>query len=238
MHIDRWTLALQTVNVLVLIWLLHRFFFRPVADIVAKRQAETRQADRPTPRPRGSRRPTVERRSRHRRASNIARERDRLLGRGARRRRRPKRRIARQAPTTMPSSAAKRSGDRRANARGRAGGRRPTPRARRRHRAAPARTLPAAGCRLAGFLDGSCSDCASCRPRREAASPPVARTAHRRSSPPAPLPTDETAQFAGALRAALGARTHVRLSASIRPLIAGVELHVRITILRNIWRRP
>jgi F-type H+-transporting ATPase subunit b len=40
MHIDWWTLALQTVNVLVLIWILARFFFRPVADIVAKRQQE------------------------------------------------------------------------------------------------------------------------------------------------------------------------------------------------------
>ena len=40
MHIDWWTLALQTVNVLVLIWLLTRFFFRPVVDMVAKRQEE------------------------------------------------------------------------------------------------------------------------------------------------------------------------------------------------------
>lgn len=40
MHIDWWTLALQTVNVLVLLWILSRFFFRPVMDIVARRQAE------------------------------------------------------------------------------------------------------------------------------------------------------------------------------------------------------
>jgi len=40
MHIDWWTLALQTVNVLVLIWILGRFFFRPVADIVAKRREQ------------------------------------------------------------------------------------------------------------------------------------------------------------------------------------------------------
>lgn len=38
MPIDWWTLAFQTVNVLVLIWILGRFFFRPVADMVAKRQ--------------------------------------------------------------------------------------------------------------------------------------------------------------------------------------------------------
>jgi F-type H+-transporting ATPase subunit b len=40
MRIDLWTLALQTVNVLILIWILSRFFFRPVMDIVAKRRQE------------------------------------------------------------------------------------------------------------------------------------------------------------------------------------------------------
>jgi F-type H+-transporting ATPase subunit b len=39
MHIDLWTLALQTVNVVVLIWLLSRFLYRPVADAIAARQA-------------------------------------------------------------------------------------------------------------------------------------------------------------------------------------------------------
>lgn len=39
MHIDLWTLALQTINVLVLIWLLARFLFRPIAAIIAERRA-------------------------------------------------------------------------------------------------------------------------------------------------------------------------------------------------------
>jgi F-type H+-transporting ATPase subunit b len=43
MHIDWWTLALQTVNVLIFIWILARFFFRPIADIVAQRQQETKK---------------------------------------------------------------------------------------------------------------------------------------------------------------------------------------------------
>ncbi len=43
MHIDWWTLALQTVNVLILAWLLARFFFRPVMNIVARRQQEARK---------------------------------------------------------------------------------------------------------------------------------------------------------------------------------------------------
>lgn len=40
MGIDWWTLTLQTVNVLILVWILSRFFFRPVANIVARRQEE------------------------------------------------------------------------------------------------------------------------------------------------------------------------------------------------------
>ena len=38
MRIDWWTLGLQTVNALVLIWLLARFLFRPVIDVIAARQ--------------------------------------------------------------------------------------------------------------------------------------------------------------------------------------------------------
>jgi F-type H+-transporting ATPase subunit b len=38
MHIDWWTLGLQTINALVLIWLLARYLFRPIAKIVAERQ--------------------------------------------------------------------------------------------------------------------------------------------------------------------------------------------------------
>ena len=40
MRIDWWTLGLQAVNVLVLVWILARYLFRPVAAIVAARQAE------------------------------------------------------------------------------------------------------------------------------------------------------------------------------------------------------
>ena len=39
MQIDWWTLGLQTVNALVLIWLLSRFLFRPMASILADRKA-------------------------------------------------------------------------------------------------------------------------------------------------------------------------------------------------------
>jgi len=40
MRFDWWTFALQTVNVLILLWILSRFLFRPAADIIKARQAE------------------------------------------------------------------------------------------------------------------------------------------------------------------------------------------------------
>jgi len=39
MHLDPWTLGLQAANFLVLVWLLHRFLYRPVLGIIAARQA-------------------------------------------------------------------------------------------------------------------------------------------------------------------------------------------------------
>ena len=44
MTIDWWTLGLQAVNVLILIWLLARFFFRPIAGVIAERQRQTEAA--------------------------------------------------------------------------------------------------------------------------------------------------------------------------------------------------
>src|SRR5271154_4826322 len=39
MTIDWWTLGIQTVNVVVLVWLLGRFFWRPVAAMIEQRRA-------------------------------------------------------------------------------------------------------------------------------------------------------------------------------------------------------
>jgi F-type H+-transporting ATPase subunit b len=39
MTIDWWTLGIQTVNVVILIWLLERFFWRPVAAMIEQRRA-------------------------------------------------------------------------------------------------------------------------------------------------------------------------------------------------------
>jgi F-type H+-transporting ATPase subunit b len=40
MHIDWWTLALEAINFLVLVWLLQRFLYNPVMGIVARRHQE------------------------------------------------------------------------------------------------------------------------------------------------------------------------------------------------------
>lgn len=44
MQIDWWTLALQAVNFLVLVWLLRRFLYRPVREVIAKRKELSKQA--------------------------------------------------------------------------------------------------------------------------------------------------------------------------------------------------
>ena len=40
MHLDWWTIGLQTVNFAVLVWLLHRFLYKPVLGIIDARKAE------------------------------------------------------------------------------------------------------------------------------------------------------------------------------------------------------
>ena len=41
MTLDWWTLGLQAVNVIILIWLLQHFFWRPVAAIISRRKKES-----------------------------------------------------------------------------------------------------------------------------------------------------------------------------------------------------
>lgn len=44
MQLDWWTFVFQVINVAVLMWLLGRFLFKPVAGIIAARKAETDRA--------------------------------------------------------------------------------------------------------------------------------------------------------------------------------------------------
>lgn len=44
MSIDWWTLGLQTVNIVILVWLLQRFFWTPIAGMIAERRAAAQKA--------------------------------------------------------------------------------------------------------------------------------------------------------------------------------------------------
>lgn len=44
MQIDWWTLALQAINFIVLVWLLHRFLYGPVKDVITRRRALSEEA--------------------------------------------------------------------------------------------------------------------------------------------------------------------------------------------------
>lgn len=43
MHLDWWTLGLQTANFAILVWLLHRFLYKPVLAVIDARKAEARK---------------------------------------------------------------------------------------------------------------------------------------------------------------------------------------------------
>jgi F-type H+-transporting ATPase subunit b len=43
MQIDWWTVLLQTVNFAVLVWLLHRFLYRPILQLIDARKAEVQR---------------------------------------------------------------------------------------------------------------------------------------------------------------------------------------------------
>src|ERR1700685_1276415 len=44
MAIDWWTLGIQTVNIVILVWLLQRFFWTPIAGMIAERRATAQKA--------------------------------------------------------------------------------------------------------------------------------------------------------------------------------------------------
>lgn len=44
MQLDWWTLLLEVINFLVLVWILKRFLYKPVLDVIARRKAEIDKA--------------------------------------------------------------------------------------------------------------------------------------------------------------------------------------------------
>jgi F-type H+-transporting ATPase subunit b len=233
MHIDWWTLALQTVNVLILIWILGRFFFRPVADVVTKRQAETTKllADADA-----ARKETVDLRAEADKArANVAVERERLIAE------------ARKAAQVEKANLHARSLDEIAKQRADAEA------AIARERAAAEQAVVAHAGELSidiaarllkrlsptvsfcAFLDGLCGELHNLSPEASAGFMAADKAHVLEVVTAAPLTEDQTAKVRESLRGVFGAEPPLTFR-SDPALIAGIEIHGRNIIVRNNWQ--
>jgi F-type H+-transporting ATPase subunit b len=234
MHIDWWTLALQTVNALVLIWILTRFFFRPVMNIIAKRQSDVNKvmvdAD-------AVRRQAADARADADRArAEISAERDRLIADAEASARKEKASLLAQSSLEI----AKLRSDAEASI------------ARDRMAADQAiitraselsvdiarrlvGRLPTAAV-LSAFLDGLCGALRGLSPeaRKSFTSAPVLGHAIEIVTAEA-LSKDGTRQVGDALEAVFGSKLPFTFRAD-PALIAGIELHSRSVIVSNSWQ--
>ncbi len=234
MHFDWWTLALQTVNVLVLIWILARFLFRPVADIVAKRQEQTNKllADAAAERKEAA---DIHADADKARAV-IGAERDRLI---AEARKSAQIENANQLAQSSQAIAKLRSEAEAVIARDRAAA----------QQAIIARASQVSvdiAQRLLGrlppkialtaFLDGLCQELRTLSPAaRESFTSAAATGQAIEVVTAAPLSHEETARVREAVKEALGASPVFAFRAD-PTLIGGIELHSRNSIVRNSWR--
>jgi F-type H+-transporting ATPase subunit b len=232
MRIDWWTLALQTANVLILIWLLARFLFRPVAEIVARRQDEANKllADAA----KVQRQADDARTDLQQARANIAAERDKMIAeahRAAETERLALRARTNDEMTELRAQAeAAISRDRLAMEKlliDRAG-ELSVEIARR----LLSRVAPAAGVDV--FLAELCQQVRASSPRERAAFTPQGGDCVEIVTA-APLNPEEAERVRGALAEALGGRP-VLVFRSDPAVIAGIELHSRHAVMRNSWR--
>jgi len=234
MHIDWWTLALQTVNVLVLIWILARFFFRPVVNIVAKRQEE---ANRVLAEAAADRRQAADARADADKArAQFSVERDRLIAEARTEAMKEKANLLGQASQDI---AKLRSDAEVAIARDRAAARQAI--------IARASDLSvdiaqrllgrlASEIALSAFLDGLCQELRTLSPEARESFTSASPAGHAVEVVTA-APLSETA--AGQVRDTLAAAFGSELPFVFRTdpaLIAGIEIHSRNTIIRNSWQ--
>jgi F-type H+-transporting ATPase subunit b len=233
MQIDWWTLALQTANVLILIWLLARFLFRPITEIVARRQDEANGllADAAD-----VRRQAAEARADLERAhAGIAGERDKMIAE------------AHATAETERAALLARTSEEMARLRAEANA------AISRDRLATEETLinhardlsidiarrllcrlgPAAG--VDAFLAGVCEQVRALSPRERAAFAQSPEEESIEIVTAAPLSPDAAEQVRRAVREALGSNPTLAFR-SDPAVIAGIELHSRHAVIRNSWR--
>lgn len=234
MRIDWWTLALQTVNVLVLIWILGRFFFRPVMNIVAKRQEE---ADKLLADAAAARRAAdAIRGDAETMRAEVAAEQDRLIGE------------ARQAAGTEKARLLGQTSQEIAKLRSEA------QTAIAREQATAGKAVVSHACELsveiaqrllarlprsagfAGFLEGLCREVQALPPEAKARlSAAAADHEALEVVTAAPLSSEESSHVRDALGRVFGTETACEFR--VDPgLIAGIEIHSRSMIVRNNWR--
>jgi F-type H+-transporting ATPase subunit b len=233
MHIDWWTLALQTINVLVLIWILARFFFRPIADIIAKRQEETNKlfADAEAARKQAA----AARGEADKARAEVAAERDQLLAEAQKSAQAEKAKLMQQA---SQEAANLRHESEAAIARDRA--------AAEQQIVEHASTLSIDIARrlleglppnhsLAAFLAGLCEEIKKLSPDARDGFFAVAADRPIEVLTAAPLSEQETEQARGALNEAFGRDLPFTFRADPK-VLAGIELQGHNVILRNSWR--
>jgi F-type H+-transporting ATPase subunit b len=233
MQIDWWTLALQTANVLILIWLLARFLFRPVTKIVARRQDEANKllADAADAR----RQVEDERTSLERAHADVAAGRDKVIAE------------AHAAAETERAALLARTNEEMTKLRAEADA------AVARDRNAMERTLigharelsidiarrllsrvgPAAGVDV--FLAGLCEQVRALSPQERDAFVHTPGEGGAEIVTAAPLRPDATEQVRRAIADAFGGKPTL-VFRSDPAVIAGIELHTRHTVIRNSWR--
>ena len=234
MHIDWWTLALQIVNVLVLIWILARFFFRPVVNIVAKRQEEANKllADAAV-----VRQEAADARSDANKArAEIGAERDGLIAEARKSAQMEKANLLAQSSQEIAKlhseveAAIARDGIAAGQAIIARASELSVEIAQRLLRRFPSKII------LSAFLDGLCQELrALSSEERESFTSATAADHAIEVVTATPLSKEEIKHVCDALKAAVGSEPPFKFR--IDPaLIAGIELHSRNTIVRNSWR--
>ncbi len=231
MTFDWWTFGLQTVNVLILVWILARFFWRPVAGMIEERRkraqnllAKARQ-DREA-----AAQALAEAQSR---SAGFAEEREAILAGARQEASEVKRALLDQAQAEATQTRAETEAD---LTRQRAA-------AEEAWAAQAGRLAVTIAGKLAARLDGEAVRAAflSWLVEKIAAQPEQVRQTIVRGGGPielvsaAPLDADERARVTAALSTALGATTATNFSVDPQ-LIAGLELHTPHFVLVNSWR--
>ena len=233
MRIDWWTLALQTVNVLILIWILGRYFFRPIMDIVAKRQQDANNLLKDAARNRSE---TFNARGAADRAlANIAGQREELIAAAHAEAQAEKQNLLAQTSQEIAKLRAEakiaiahdqaaaeaqivaRAGDLSVEI------------ARRLLARFPHRSL------LDAFLEGTCAEVCSLPAEARDSFAGAAKTGLQiEIVTAAPLSADEKQKVRAALNSAFGEELPV-VFRSEPAIIAGIEIHGPTTIIRNSW---